>query len=151
MFSFFSIPDQTIFTVLAGTILPISISITAIIISIITAQKSESNFVYSSLDKMYTELMKTGVDNPDFRDPQKTSNYKTAFTDARLFAYESYAFMAINLAATAHDRYKKVHDTWNTIIRLETDLHRAWFYDNSHKFKSEFVEFIKHIDAGAAK
>ncbi|WP_100181881.1 hypothetical protein [Candidatus Nitrosotenuis aquarius] len=132
-------PEYTVI----GTILPITISITAIAISIITAQKSEANFVYSSLDKMYTELMKTGVDNPDFRDPQQTINYKTSFSGTRLFAYESYAFMAMNLAATVHDRYKKIHDTWNTIITLESELHKSWFYDNSHKFKPEFVGFIK--------
>jgi hypothetical protein len=136
------ISEQVIST-LVETVLPITMAVTAIAISIITAQKSESNFVYSSLDKIYTELMKVGVDNPDFRDPDKTNNYKTAFVKTRLFAYESYAFMAMNMIATVHDRYKKIHDTWNTIITLESKLHKAWFYDNSNKFKPEFVEFIK--------
>ncbi len=124
--------------------IPLIISIIAIVISIVATKKSEDVLTYNSLDKMYTELMKVGIDNPDFRNVHKTSNYKSSFEGNRLYAYESYAFMSMNLVATVHDRYKKTPDTWHNIISHEINLHKYWFADNSAKFKSNFVDFIKH-------
>ncbi|BDQ30494.1 hypothetical protein [Nitrosopumilus zosterae] len=123
-------------------LVPLIISITAIVISIYTAKKSEDVRLYSSLDNTYTQLMKVGVDHPDFRDPHKTNNYKKSFDGSRLYGYESYAFMSINMVATVYDRYKKIPRTWYNIIKIEGDLHKSWFYDNSQKFRDEFVDFI---------
>ena len=133
-----NIPDVVIILV------PLIISICAIVISIFTAKKSEGIRLYSSLDKIYTELMKVGVDNPDFRNPQKTNDYKNAFDGSRLYGYESYAFMAINMVATIYDGYKKIPRTWYNIIKIEGELHKSWFFDNSQKFRSEFVDFLEH-------
>ena len=123
---------------------PLIISITAIVISLYTAKKSEDVRLYNSLDSIYTQLMKVGVDNPDFRDPHKTNSYKTSFEGSRLYGYESYAFMSINMVATVYDRYKKIPRTWYNIIKIEGDLHKSWFYNNSQKFRDEFVDFIDH-------
>lgn len=138
MFDFQNIPD------LLEALIPLILSIIAVAISIVATKKSEDVLTYNSLDKLYTELMKVGIDNPDFRDPQKTNNYKNSFDGNRLYAYESYAFMSMNLVATVHDRYKKTPDTWHNIISHEINLHKDWFADNSAKFKSEFVDFIKY-------
>lgn len=130
---------------LLETLIPLIISIIAVSISILATKRSEDVLTYNSLDKMYTELMKVGIDNPDFRDPHKTNNYMNSFDGNRLYAYESYAFMSMNLVATVHDRYKnKTPDTWYNIVSHEINLHKGWFEDNSKKFKSEFVDFIKH-------
>lgn len=139
MFDFENVPD------LLGTLIPLIISMIAVSISIFSTKRSEDVLTYNSLDKIYTELMKVGIDNPDFRDPQKTNNYKNSFDGDRVYAYESYAFMAINLIATIHDRYKKTPDTWRNIISHEINLHKDWFADNSVKFKSEFIGFVEQI------
>lgn len=123
-------------------LIPLIISITAVVISIYTAKRSEDVRLYNSLDNIYTQLMKVGVDHPDFRDPHKTNNYKTSFDGSKLYGYESYAFMSINMVATVYDRYKKIPRTWYNIIKIEGDLHKSWFYDNSQKFRNEFVNFI---------
>lgn len=123
-------------------ILPIVVSTIAICISIFTSKKSEDILLYNSLDSIYTKLMTVSINNPDFRNPHKTINYKSAFEGDRVYAYESYAFMAINMISTVHDRYKRIPDTWHNIIKVQIDLHKSWFFDNQQKFKPEFVDFI---------
>lgn len=90
----------------------------------------EEGILYSSLDKIFTEIMKEGIANPDFRDLRKTNDYKNSLND-RLLAYDSYAaIMVINLAATIHDRYKKIPDTWSKLISHEIKLHKSLLDDN---------------------
>ncbi len=131
-------------TIPIEAIIPTAISITALVISIYSTSKNAQILIYSSIDKMYTELMKVGVDNPDFRDLKRTTDYKNSFNGDRLFAYESYAFMSINMIATVYDKYKKIPRTWLNIITLEANLHKSWLNDNHSKFRSEFIDFIEH-------
>ncbi len=122
------------------------LSVLAFIVSIFTFRMTRRATLYSDIDARYHDLLKLGLANPDFVDPEKTRNYKESFKGRELLQYERYAFAAWNIVETIYDRRGdgKLLVTWKPIIREENSLHRAWLNhpDNQHKFKKEFLAFI---------
>ncbi|MDE1867285.1 MAG: hypothetical protein KGI08_06210 [Thaumarchaeota archaeon] len=120
---------------------------TALIVSLSTSKKSSSSESYSDLDHLYMDVLKIGMEHPEFRDPEKTKNYKQSFKDKeQLMAYETYAYIVWNVCETVYDRTKNDktnRKTWYPIIEAEKKLHLSWLLneENHHKFKSGFREF----------
>jgi hypothetical protein len=98
---------------------------------------------YAELDRVYFELLKTGLERPYLL----TSPPPTDPVKAR--EYDAYAFMVWNFIETVVDRCegrsnRDLRETWYPIIATENALHRGWFDlpENRSKFKERFRRFI---------
>lgn len=104
---------------------------------------------YSDLDKLYMDILKMGMENPKFRNPEYTCNYKWRFeTEEERQRYECYAYMVWNICETVHDKGENdpnIALTWNPIVVAENKLHRVWFDspENWHKFKEPYHEYVR--------
>lgn len=109
---------------------------------------SKKETVYGDLDTMYLEVLKVGLEKPEFRNHKITSNYSKYFTDDNeRIAYETYAFISMNWCETCIDRVNKdksLAETWYPAIKAEYLLHKEWINnpDNHFKYKNEFREFL---------
>jgi len=99
---------------------------------------------YAELDRVYFELLKTGLERPYLL----TSPPPTDPVKAR--EYDAYAFMVWNFIETVVDRSearsnRHLRETWYPIIATENALHRGWFDlpENRRKFKERFRIFIE--------
>ncbi len=139
--------DSGAFWNLMGFILAIFTGIAALGFSVYTFKKTVESSSYSDLDRMYMEILKIGIDNPEFRDKEKTSDYKSSFAGNQLIRYEAYAYMVWNVCETVYDRTVNNADnriTWEPVIHAEMKVHKKWISDsgNHHKFKSEFLNYV---------
>lgn len=134
--------------------LSVLISTVALIISILVAKKIFAYQTYTDLDTLYGDVLKIGIDHPNFRDPAYTTSYDTKFQngegDKNLHAYESYAYFVWNVCESIYDKTKdgdKNDDTWLRVINVEKKLHGKWFdnTDNHNKFKAEFRQFVNDL------
>lgn len=127
-------------------ILSLVISIVALRFSVISWRKTRTATLYSDIDGRYMELLKLGITNPRFVNPDLTKKYDTEFHGDELLMYERYAFAAWNIVETIIDRRqdKQLKKTWDPVIKEENSLHRRWLNskDNQLKFKKEFWDFM---------
>lgn len=141
------------------------IAVAAILVSAFTAYKTfrlnnkvaelnKKEKIYTDIDSLYFQLLKIGMENPNYRDINWTAYYiekiKVAPNDDKIKGYESYAFMVWNFCETIYDKNNGINDeTWKPIWELESNMHAAWFRhsDNKKKFKETFRKFaIKQLN-----
>jgi hypothetical protein len=120
----------------------------AILLYIIIWYKDKSNNSYEIFDATYLDILKTGMENPSFRNPELTNNYLIAFSGDEKIKYEIYAFISWNFCETIFD--KKDNDlmkTWSVVLEVENGLHRKWFDnpENQIKFKKSFKNYVSEI------
>ena len=139
--------DSGAFWNLMGFAVAIFTGFLALGFSIYTFKKSLDDKSYSELDLIYMDILKIGMNHPEFRDPSKTSNYKESFVGDCLIKYDAYAYMVLNVCETIYDRtrhneYNKI--TWEPVIDAEMRIHSTWIKnsENHHKFKKEFVDYV---------
>ena len=143
--------DSSDFWSIMGFVIAILASSTAAFLSYKTLKKDVSSKSYSDLDTLYMKMLQIGMEYPEFRDPEKTQAYKTAFTGNKLVQYDVYAYMVWNVCETVYDRTKEDKEnktTWEPIVIAEKRLHNTWLEntENHHKFKKEFVAYVQSID-----
>jgi len=118
----------------------------ALLFSVYSYLKIRRATSYSDLDAMYLEVLKLGLQFPEFRDSRRTSTYRASFSGAELFRYDTYAFICWNLCESIYDREDAaLSETWRPVIGEENRLHRAWFdqEENHGKFKQRFCKFVE--------
>ena len=126
----------------AATIL----SALAILLYIILWNKDKSDNSYHVFDATYLDILKTGMENPSFRNPILTNDYANKFSEDEKIKYEIYAFITWNFCETIFDKGDVVlMQTWFVVIETENNLHRKWFDnpENSNKFKESFRLYIQ--------
>ena len=122
------------------------LSAIAIFLYILLWMKEKSDNNYEVFDSTYLEILKTGIEYPNFRDIGFTSNYKLHSENEEIIRYEIYAFICWNFCETLYDKGdEELMKTWSVVIDTENQLHRKWFDqpENAPKFKQEFIDFIK--------
>jgi Fe-S cluster assembly ATPase SufC len=120
----------------------------AILLYIILWNKDKRNNSYDVFDTAYLEILKTGMENPAFRNATLTREYQNAFSDNEKIKYEIYAFISWNFCETIFDKGdEELMKTWAMVIETENSLHRNWFDhpDNRLKFKESFRQYISTI------
>lgn len=125
----------------------IAVSFIAIVVSIYAARQSRNDTLYQDLDALYMEVLKLGMGNPRFVNPDYTLNYRVAFQGDELHKYQTYAYMVWNVCESIVDRRedKKLFATWKPVVDAEYRRHHAWLNDteNHHRFKTEFMTYIQ--------
>ena len=98
---------------------------------------------YAELDRVYFDLLKIGLEDPDLLDFPVTHDPRKARE------YDAYAFMVWNFIETIFDRCqgwskRRLRETWYPIIAAENARHRDWFNlrHNRQRFKGRFCRFI---------
>jgi hypothetical protein len=124
-----------------------AVSLLSIFMSLYVYRRVRSITLYSDLDRLYLELLKLGIENPKFVDPNYTQRYPTSFeTRKERTQYELYAFIAWNICETIVDRGDNhlTFQSWKPVLALEANLHSAWFESegNEKKFKKAFIDYI---------
>jgi hypothetical protein len=117
----------------------------AILLYIIIWYKDKSSNSYDVFDATYLDILKTGMENPSFRNPSLTKLYFSSFSGDERIKYEIFAFISWNFCETIFDKGdKELMKTWSVVIDAENELHRKWFDnpENSKKFKESFRYFI---------
>ncbi len=117
---------------------------TAILLYIILWFRDKNISSYDVFDSTYLDILKTGLEYPQFRNSEYIKNYKNLPEDERI-RYEIYAFICWNFCETIYDKGDaELMKTWSVVIDEENKLHRIWFDnpENFGKFKNEFREFI---------
>jgi hypothetical protein len=106
-----------------------------------------TSWAYRDLDFLYLEVLKIGINNPRFINPELTNQYLMAFEGEERLRYESYAFLTWNVCETIFDRRtdKDLYQTWLPILRVENKLHRRWFDlpENRLGFKDAFQKYVR--------
>lgn len=117
----------------------------AILLYIIIWYKDKSSSSYDVFDAMYLDILKTGMENPTFRNSDLTNSYLSSFSGDERIKYEIFAFISWNFCETIFDKGdKELMKTWSVVIDAENELHRKWFDnpENSKKYKESFRNFI---------
>jgi hypothetical protein len=117
----------------------------AILLYIIIWYKDKSNNSYEVFDTTYLDILKTGMENPSFRNPELTNDYLNSFSGDEKIKYEIYAYISWNFCETIFDKKdKKLMETWTIVIETENRLHRKWFdnIENHNKYKDSFRNYI---------
>ena len=113
----------------------------AILLYIILWYKDKSDNSYDIFDATYLDILKTGMENPSFRNPVLTNDYLNSFSENEKIKYEIYAFITWNFCETIFDKGDdELMKTWSVVIDIENSLHRKWFDnpENTKKFKESF-------------
>jgi hypothetical protein len=121
------------------------LSAVAIFLYIILWMREKSDNNYEVFDSTYLEILKTGIEYPNFRNGEFTSDYKSHSNTEEIIRYEIYAFICWNFCETLYDKGdEELMKTWSVVIDTENNLHRSWFNqpENAPKFKDEFRDFI---------
>lgn len=124
------------------------LSAIAILLYIILWYKDKSSNSYDTFDATYLEILKTGMENPSFRNPKMTNDYLKSFSEDEKIKYEIYAFITWNFCETIVDKGDvELLKTWMVVIETENSLHRNWFDnpENHPKFKVSFRNHIENI------
>jgi hypothetical protein len=117
----------------------------AILLYIIIWYKDKSSNSYDVFDATYLDILKTGMENPSFRNPSLTKLYLSSFSGDERIKYEIFAFISWNFCETIFDKGdKELMKTWSVVIDAENELHRKWFDnpENLKKYKESFRNFI---------
>jgi hypothetical protein len=120
----------------------------AILLYIILWYKDKSSNSYDNFDATYLDILKTGMENPSFRNSILTNDYLNKFSGDEKIKYEIYAFISWNFCETIIDKGDaELMKTWLVVIETENSLHRKWFDnpENSTKFKESFRKHIQYI------
>ena len=130
-------------------VITIALSAIALLLSIYNFNKTRMVNFYQDMDRLYLELLKVGIANPDFVNPDMTCDYRNKFERNQRLQYELYAFMAMNICETIYDRKasKSFFRTWECIIEIENRLHRCWLEDgdNKRRFKKDFIDYLSRF------
>jgi|LauGreSBDMM110SN_4_FD.fasta_scaffold99995_2 hypothetical protein len=117
----------------------------AILLYIILWYKEKSSNSYDNFDATYLDILKTGMENPSFRNSVLTNDYLNKFSEDEKIKYEIYAFISWNFCETIIDQGDvELMKTWFVVIETENSLHRKWF-DNPENFAKFKESFRKHI------
>lgn len=120
----------------------------AILLYIILWYKDKSSSSYDNFDAIYLDILKTGMENPSFRNSVLTNDYLNKFSGDEKIKYEIYAFITWNFCETIIDKGDvELMKTWLVVIETENSLHRMWFDnpENYVKFKEPFRKHIQNI------
>ena len=120
----------------------------AILLYIIMWYKDKSNNSSDIFDATYLDILKTGMENPSFRNSILTNDYINSFSENEKIKYEIYAFISWNFCETIFDKGDvELMKTWSVVIDTENTLHRKWFNnpENKNKFKESFRLHIQNI------
>lgn len=130
-------------------IVSVFIAFFSMILSMYNYKVTRNDSSYSDIDTQYVELLKLSLEEPDFRNYSKTTNfYKLDKDDDFKKKYTIYAFMCWNLVESIYDQQKdrkgrfKLSETWIPIMFEENRLHYSWFKHNIRLFKAEFQRFV---------
>jgi hypothetical protein len=96
---------------------------------------------YRELDSNFMELLKLGLQYPDFWDEKKTLTCSNSFSNDEKARYEIYALMVWNICESVYDR-NKIDETWLPAIKTQKRFHLKWLEDNKGRFKEEFINYI---------
>jgi hypothetical protein len=119
----------------------------AILLYIIMWYKDKSSNSYDTFDATYLDILKTGMENPSFRNPILTNDYLNSFSENEKIKYEIYAFISWNFCETIFDKGDdELMKTWSVVIEVENSLHRKWFEnpENKKKYKESFSLYIQN-------
>jgi hypothetical protein len=119
----------------------------AILLYIIMWYKDKSNNSYDIFDATYLDILKTGMENPSFRNSILTNDYLKSFSENEKIKYEIYAFISWNFCETIFDKGDaELMKTWSVVIEVENSLHRKWFDnpENTKKYKESFRLYIQN-------
>lgn len=112
----------------------------AVVLSVIVFKRTVDYQAYKDVDSDYREVLKIGLDHPDFRNLEWTSEYTKKDPKEKL-SYEQYAFMIWNIIEAIFDR-GTIDKTWIPVIILEKKLHYKWLEQNRDKFKDKFLNYV---------
>jgi hypothetical protein len=126
-----------------GQVISALFAVWALLVSLLTFKKTRAMAHLSALDEMYLEILKIGIDHPEFRIPER----RDAITDKA--QYDIYAHMVWCFVETICDRAKsdpRVLETWAYAIDAEDRLHRGWIAEerNHHLFKLSFLKYVSN-------
>ena len=113
-------------------------------VTLLTYKKTASSQAYANVDQLYNDSLETGIDHPEFRNPEYTGNYLQLTDKNERLKYESYAYLIWNLIETVYDDNQNI-DTWKPMIETEVKIHKKWYLqeENQKKFKQLFRDEFK--------
>ena len=119
-----------------------------LVLAIITYVSNSIWNYYRYLAELYYEILKIGLEHPEFLDPEKTRNYKDAWGSdpENFFSYEAYAQICWAHAEDIYAaKFSKIFARKLYAPSLEgyKKLHGVWLRDNASMFPMKgFREFV---------
>jgi hypothetical protein len=134
------------------TLLPILLSISALIFSIITFLRTRSLEKYNFAEQQLNELLKISLEYPLFSDPDFTKNFsrQKVVLDPDYRKYDVYAMMIWNYLETLRDYYgnqKLISDKYpySGVVDYWVVLHSRWYHepDNRENYDDVFEKIFE--------
>ena len=98
---------------------------------------------YQYLDEAYNEILKTYSDDPQFGQPDLTSNYAEAFKGTDFWRYHYFSMRVHTFLESIFDLSNgKIPDAWTHIYRHHAGLHSSWLRDHLDLHEPGY---IKHV------
>lgn len=104
---------------------------------------------YNYLANVWYDLLKIGIDNPDFVDPQKTDDWSNSFKEKELVKYNTYARMCWGYIEDIYTQKFHNKSFYRPTIQQCKKIHYAWFRDKCQLYFADqkFKTFIENINA----
>lgn len=136
------------------TVIPIVLSVSSVVITLIMFFMSNSKSNYLEMDKQYADLLKLALKDCSLRD-HKVIQEKYDISDGEFIGkYNIYAYLVWNCLETLYDLSIKLtkkkqmvlDNTWLPVILEENKIHYAWFKDNQRLFKPSFQNYVNGLN-----
>ena len=138
------------------SIISIAISLVALIISIITYNRTRSFEKYNFSDQRLHDLLEISLNNAKFCDPEFTNNYnsKKVKIDPEYQRYDVYAMMIWNYLQVLFDYYGKRsilsdRNPCSGVVEYWSILHSRWYFEEGNReYYDDYFEKIIKKQAG---
>jgi SAM-dependent methyltransferase len=130
-----------------GPLVTSSGAIIAVIIALYVYYKNKKWNAYRYLADLYYEILRRGLEHPEFRNPEYTRKYKElrASNPKMYFKYDAYARMCWTHAFDIHDT-KELKKDFISLYLPTIDgynrLHGVWLLDHTSTFSFNFIDFV---------
>ena len=130
-----------------GPLVTSSGAIIAVIIALYVYYKNKKWNTYRYLADLYYEILRRGLEQPEFLNPEYTRKYKElrASNSKMYFQYDAYARMCWTHAFDIHDTKelkKDFIDLYLPTIDGYNRLHGVWLLDHTSTFSFNFIDFV---------
>ena len=128
------------------------VTFSGVIVALVYYKRSLRWNCYLYLAELYYEILKIGMEYPDFHNPEKTQNYKKweKYEHKKFFNYTAYARMCWTYAGDIYDAKSRFNmpdliELYAPTFERFKELHGVWFQDdNNSRDETEFIKFIKN-------
>jgi len=125
--------------------LSLVISGIALLISIAAFLWYRKWYKYHYLAEVWYEIKKIALDHPNFKNGQKTKDYKNSFSGDERLKYEVFAELCWGYVEDLWVNGYAKKEFYIPTLKEFKRLHECWLRENRHDYSEEMIKFINQL------